>query len=598
MKGTFISSDYVKARDNSIRFIEANTDTIVYDDILDVEFSWQPLIDFISGSYDTLHIIHKPEIHYNSVKNLKSKVQSQLPSMAISESTAKLFDLVPPAVEDASNKFILRMAYDGGAIVDSEYCADSFNALTLMAEANHADDVIPFYGISGSTTFNTINTASYSSNVPNAVIKYKSFLNNDVGFHQVTDWPAKLTSIGTTDTKYISSFEISDESISDNVAWSYRNYAITYGSDLDSIDLGTAIKYAEFSLPNTSQINFSSISENTYLGPKHYYEYSTSTIKAQGRRAGLYNTETFLSGNNEAVALTEVSVGQVLKSFYVEGMPDTDDPAIYYNYEIAGKTWPAGSQITGSVVQSDVVTFDNNEGLIIGLKVSGAANPVYLGPNTSILSYHSSSNNIKFRALSTIDEDDVYFVNTDNSIVDILENKMIVLNDPTGSFTTLDVETADNVVVGDTPMFYFSFHNKKCFMPGAKVTMEDGSLKAIEDVKVGDSVATKDGPCCLVEDTYVYNVEQMTKMYTNGNITVTDSHPLYINGEWSNAEKLGWDSKVMYVKNLHNIKTQDNFILEGIPASGTTHNELKVTKDSNGYTTIQGDNKIANSNLL
>ena len=35
MKGTLISSDYVKARDNSIRLIETNTDTVIYDDILD-----------------------------------------------------------------------------------------------------------------------------------------------------------------------------------------------------------------------------------------------------------------------------------------------------------------------------------------------------------------------------------------------------------------------------------------------------------------------------------------------------------------------------------------------------------------------------------
>ena len=88
MKGTFISSDYIKARDNSIRFLEVNTDTVVYDDILDVEFNWQPVLDFISGSYDTLHIISKPELHYKSVQNLKDKVASQLPTLIVSESTS------------------------------------------------------------------------------------------------------------------------------------------------------------------------------------------------------------------------------------------------------------------------------------------------------------------------------------------------------------------------------------------------------------------------------------------------------------------------------------------------------------------------------
>lgn len=135
-------------------------------------------------------------------------------------------------------------------------------------------------------------------------------------------------------------------------------------------------------------------------------------------------------------------------------------------------------------------------------------------------------------------------------------------------------------------------------MPGSKVTMADGSLKSIEDVKLGDSVTTKDGTTCLVEDTYIYSVNQMTEMYTNGKITVTNSHPMFINGEWSNAEQLGWESKTMYVKNLYNLKTKDNFILEGIPASGTTHNELNVVKDTQGYTRIIGNKQIRNISLI
>ena len=124
MKGTFISSDYIKARDNSIRLLELNTDTVVFDDIIDVEFSWQPLIDFISGSYNELHIIHKPQLHYKVVQNLKDKVASQLPSLTVNESTAGTEDLYPPAVTDSDDKFILRMAYDDNAILDSEYCAN------------------------------------------------------------------------------------------------------------------------------------------------------------------------------------------------------------------------------------------------------------------------------------------------------------------------------------------------------------------------------------------------------------------------------------------------------------------------------------------
>ena len=54
----------------------------------------------------------------------------------------------------------------------------------------------------------------------------------------------------------------------------------------------------------------------------------------------------------------------------------------------------------------------------------------------------------------------------------------------------------------------------------------------------------------------------------------------------------------MYVKNLYNLKTKDNFILEGIPASGTTHNELNVVKDNDGFTKILGNKQKLNVNLI
>jgi len=341
------------------------------------------------------------------------------------------------------------------------------------------------------------------------------------------------------------------------------------------------------------------MSSNTDLSVKHYYEFSTSLIKSVKRREGLYSTEHFISASGEDLAFEDVAIGKVLQSFHVEGMPDTDDATVYSSYEITGSQWPAGSKITGSSVVSNLDSYPASEGIIYGLKMSGVDEKFYLGPTTSVLSYDSGSDKIKFRAISEIEEDDIYLIDINNNIVDIEENKMIVLNTPTGSFNSVNLEPTDNIVTGNTP-FFFAFHNNKgkCFMPGSKVTMADNSLKEIQDIKVGDIVLTKDGTNCVVEDTYIYSINQMTKMYTNGNITVTNSHPLFINGEWSNAEQLGWESKIMYVKNLYNLKTKDNFILEGIPASGTTHNELNVVKDNDGFTKILGNRQKLNVNLI
>ena len=477
------------------------------------------------------------------------------------------------------------MAYDENAILDSEYCKNSFKALQLMHEYNHTSSIVPFYGVSGSTTYDTLNTASYSENVPNAVVKWNQG-NSDVMFHKITNWNAAKSDLNSQ-YAYLQSFEISSEALSDNVAWAYRNYSIVYGPSLSSLDLGTTIAYPKFSLPSIAQANIAGISSNTELPVKHYHEFSTSEIKKQRRREGLFNTEHFISASGDEVAISDVAAGQTLKSFFVPGMPDTDLAATYTQYELTGSSFPAGSQITGSVVQANITSTDNDEALIVGLKYSGSDETYYLGATTSLLSYSSGSDSIKFRTLSDIEEDDIYLVDTNNNVVDIIENKLIILNQPTGSFTSVNLEPVDNIIIGNTPVF-FAYHNnkQKCFMPGSDILMEDGSLKAIENIKIGDSIQSKDGSSCLVEDTYIYDVKSIKKMYFRDNLIVTDSHPLFFDGEWTTADKLGWDSKYMFVDKLYNLKTKDNFIVEGIAASGRTHDSLDVSVDENGYTKL------------
>ena len=59
-------------------------------------------------------------------------------------------------------------------------------------------------------------------------------------------------------------------------------------------------------------------------------------------------------------------------------------------------------------------------------------------------------------------------------------------------------------------------------------------------------------------------------MYSKGTSPkVTDGHPLWIDDKWQTADKLGWESEMMYVDNLYYLQTDDNYIIfGGIPATG------------------------------
>lgn len=107
-----------------------------------------------------------------------------------------------------------------------------------------------------------------------------------------------------------------------------------------------------------------------------------------------------------------------------------------------------------------------------------------------------------------------------------------------------------------------------CFPIGTRILMSDGTWKSIENIQIGDLVRTKEGTNVPVLDSFIWNANDTIPMYTNGELTVTDGHPLWIDGKWQTADKLGWDNELTYVDNLYYLQTENNYIVEGIPATG------------------------------
>ncbi|RLB86212.1 MAG: hypothetical protein DRH10_10635, partial [Deltaproteobacteria bacterium] len=77
---------------------------------------------------------------------------------------------------------------------------------------------------------------------------------------------------------------------------------------------------------------------------------------------------------------------------------------------------------------------------------------------------------------------------------------------------------------GDTPL--------KCFSAGTKITMADGTLKNIEDIKVGDRILAYDIEQHKIVSTIATYVKELvrTGIYdiNDGLISVTDDHPFYV----------------------------------------------------------------------
>ena len=96
-----------------------------------------------------------------------------------------------------------------------------------------------------------------------------------------------------------------------------RSYHIIYGSSLSSLDIGVTRTYSSFTLPTQSVLPELDITES-YQGieRKHYYEFSTSTMKENnyaGNIEGVYETEYFVSESNELLSGNEISQSLIAK---------------------------------------------------------------------------------------------------------------------------------------------------------------------------------------------------------------------------------------------------------------------------------------------
>lgn len=131
-----------------------------------------------------------------------------------------------------------------------------------------------------------------------------------------------------------------------------------------------------------------------------------------------------------------------------------------------------------------------------------------------------------------------------------------------------------------------------CFSGDTKVLMEDGSTRAIRDVRVGDRVTTRrserDSTLTAASVLSTHEMQENGFLLINGDIEVTPEHRLFVNGEWRAAGDMvigdslvGPDGGVVPVRSLewkremltvYNLTVEDahSFFADGILA----HNDI------------------------
>ena len=541
MKGTFFSSDFIIDESNNLRLLEFNTDTAVISTTLDTHFSFTDFITLLSNNNITKMTVIFKEFHLPFINKLESTISTDATFITEFIKIKEDYNTIyPTSVDDESDRFILRLAYDENALFDSNYCKERVEVLKLM-QANDATGSIPEFYIPAGEVNNIITTSlPNSTKVPDIIVKNIREQHQPLKFYKFTD-SANSSSIdlitdystnnADTGSEYLERYHIHADNLTNNKVQSIREFGIVYGTDIEYVRLASYKIDSLFELPDISSYTYNGL--GLELPKKHYYEYTSNFIKT-GEIDGIVSSEKLQKVDNTFEFPYNLAVSESLKSFFLSGSPDTDDSSVFYSWSFAGSDFPNDSEVTSSRVHN-LSSGSIDYGVVLEVNLT-SGDSIYVGDNKALLTYDSGSNFISFKSAFHTTASGDYLYNDSGSLYQISSSNVCIIDTPESySLYRIDVEQTDTYFISSSNPFIV--HNAPCFIAGTPVHTEEG-IKNIEDVKVGDKVITYNHDNDVAE----YKEVQSTMVKENENvvsyilengtkITGTPDHPLFVLGK-------------------------------------------------------------------
>ena len=504
MKGTLFSADFAIDSSENPKLLEINTDTAIGDNVIDSRIDFNDFEQVLSGSNITnLTIVHK-NFQDQFVKKLETFISSSATYITnITKVQVDDCSIYPESITDASDKFILRLAYDEAAVFDSLYAKNELHVFDLFHGNDDIASCVPLYH--SSSTFGVIDSLSSSfnsTNVPDFVSKKTFSMNVNKG--NLTFYKAGLPSTGSDyrietlksdlmeDNLVITNYV---DSISGSYARSLRSYNIVYGTDLDVCHLGEYEVDAILEAPTSLTTSSFSGSAVTYeLSNKHRFEFVTNFPKVA---KGIAADTLILSASGEGVQAQNAISGanHLYTSYFISGSPDSDDFEVLDVWKIPGSTLPSGSHVSSSVLDS-VNVRTNKDWTLRKLTFAGGDSAI-LGSSIHMASYDSTEDTIKFRKTYELDPGDLVYDKDGNSVA-IASHSILVYDNLAESngydldFTSVDTYTlSGSGVVIHNAFGAGRWGSETCFLAGTKIDTPNGEIN-IEDIQEGDVIFSYD----------------------------------------------------------------------------------------------------------
>lgn len=554
MKGTLFSTDYVFDANGNPRLIELNTDTGAVNKTLGVHLHMDGFINMLSSSNITeVYFVYKgfQSNLVNWMNGMLTVSASFITSIQHVEEAEHT--IYPTSVEDTGSRFILRMAYDENAILDSTYAKSKSNLHKLYTDYTASSDTVEYYYSGSDGIYDTIDSSSYLNVqhtdvifMPDYVIKTKSENQTPVQFTKIgldtsssLERYTKFKDSVNLDSHYYEKFHFNPTDLSgsyetnttDRKLESIRSFDIIYGDSLNLLNLGRYTVECYFDVPNSSSLTTSSFYDNDRVRndyePYHHHQLSTKFVMGGN---GMTSTQILIgTGSNNFISSSQVQVSESIQSYYIQGADISDGDYDYLNLQFTGSTMISGSHITSSMVEGILTA----SGDTVGELILSNGEKIYTGLSKHIFTYNTSSNVSRYESMFDINKDNHFLYSSDGNIHSISEHNLIVLKNKETLYT-VDVENVDTMLLSGSNVIV---HNAPCFVAGTLVHTGNGEVP-IEDIVPGDTVITWNhdtdmAELCEVIDTMVKEDERtVTYTFDNGTeLTGTPDHPLYVIGK-------------------------------------------------------------------
>jgi len=547
MKGVLFSADFVEDNDGNYRLLEVNTDTGFISSSINTTFDFAPLKQVIAdNNITTVETVHK-SFHDVFINRLETELDDT-DVTTFTKHQQNINAIYPDQIADASEKLIIRLAYDDGATFDSTYCKERINVLTLFADASETGSIPAFYYSGSSQTYNTLVNEELNDHsvLPDYVQKRnweESGLNVNFikGGNSVSSSADRVTD-GITNyldaaNYYAEKFYYNNTQVSNsNKVQSIRVFYLAYWDTLGESDAISLVKLGEYKIQSVTEIPSSvTIDTNGYntYDAKHYYEFATNWPLV-GDLNGFRGTDNVFNEDSTLKLFSDIVPNDRIKSFFISGSPMSDNVDEFEAWSHTGDTLPSPFYVTSSIVEN-MLSQSIGSGIIGELKLSDEES-LYSGLKQHYLVHESSSNQFKFITLTDIDKDNHWVIDHSGSKHDITDTNILLIEEQDIDLYNPDVEEQDTYIVSaSAPLIV---HNAPCFIAGTKVHIEEKGITNIEDVEVGDKVISYNHDTDVVEYKEVYKVrvqedKNVVKyVFENGaELTGTPDHPLFVIGK-------------------------------------------------------------------